>query len=193
MIVTLGGFVSNGPSLTGGALAFKARGCPPICCANRFPPRPLRGVQARLHGPDNHRATRLPDDVLNPENRQKDDVMTIMQTIEAGRTDAVALLIAGLESEFGAGAARALADRFLAAEDSDFHWDARLSERWLGCYESIDEEDLELDRIAIVGRLDGEWFTAICIVDGEGMPHGMIARRSFESEQAARKAHGDAR
>lgn len=35
------GLVSYLPSETGGGAAFKARGFPPICCANRFPPRPL--------------------------------------------------------------------------------------------------------------------------------------------------------
>jgi hypothetical protein len=35
------GLVSYLPSVTGGGAAFKARGFPPICCANRFPPRPL--------------------------------------------------------------------------------------------------------------------------------------------------------
>ena len=33
----------DGPSVTAGAAALKARRYPPICCANRFPPRPLRG------------------------------------------------------------------------------------------------------------------------------------------------------
>ena len=36
----------DSPSMTGGEAAIKARGCPPICCANRFPPRPLRGASA---------------------------------------------------------------------------------------------------------------------------------------------------
>ncbi len=35
------GLVSYLPSVTGGGAAFKARGCPPIFCENRFPPRPL--------------------------------------------------------------------------------------------------------------------------------------------------------
>jgi len=32
--------------MAAGGAAIKARGCPPICCANRFPPRPLRGACA---------------------------------------------------------------------------------------------------------------------------------------------------
>lgn len=38
------GLVSGLGIMTGGGTALKARGCPPICCANRFPPRPLRGT-----------------------------------------------------------------------------------------------------------------------------------------------------
>jgi hypothetical protein len=119
--------------------------------------------------------------------------MGMVQSIEAGAVDAVSVLIAGLESEFGRGAGEALKDRFLAAEDADFHWDARVSERFLGSYCSLDEEDFELDRVAIIGRLDGIWFTAIVIVDGEGLAHGMTARRGFRSEKSSREAWLDAR
>ncbi len=119
--------------------------------------------------------------------------MGMIQTIEAGSVDAVTMLIAGLESEFGRGAGEALAEIFLAAEDTDFHWDARVSERFLSAYHSLDEEEFDLDRVAIVGRLDGIWFTAIIIVDGEGQPHGTIARSAFRSEKAAREAWAHAR
>ena len=114
--------------------------------------------------------------------------MTGMTIIHSGASDAVSALILSLEREFGTDAGRALADRFLAAEDTDFCWEARVGERHLGAYESLDEEDIELDRVAIFGRLDGTWFTGICIVDGEGRAHGMIGRRQFGSGKAARKA-----
>ena len=52
----------------------------------------------------------------------------------------MATLIAGLEIEFGRGAGEGLAQHFLDAEDADFRWDARDSERWLGSYESGDED-----------------------------------------------------
>ncbi len=48
--------------------------------------------------------------------------------------------------------------------------------------------DFELDRVAIVGRLDGKWFVGTSIVDGEGQAHGLIGRRTVESEQAAWEA-----
>lgn len=123
--------------------------------------------------------------------------MTMVLTIDAVNGDAVSALIAGLDREFGQGAGRGLAGHFLAAEDIDFHWDARASERWLSAYAGVDEEELELelelDRVAIVGCLADVWFTAICLVDGEGRSHGMPARRSHSSEWAARKAFGDVR
>jgi hypothetical protein len=100
----------------------------------------------------------------------------------------LAALAAGLEIEFGRGAGEALAQRFLEAEESDFVWEARVSERWLGAYESAEDEDFELDRVAIMGRLDGRWFVAVSIVDGDGNAHGLIERRSFRSERQAREA-----
>lgn len=114
--------------------------------------------------------------------------MAAFQQIGSGSDRVMAALIAGLEIEFGHEAGAALAARFLAAEGPDFHWDARVSERWLGAYESVCDEDLELDRVAICGRLDGEWFAATCIVDGEGMAHGMIGHRVFRTERQARRA-----
>ena len=114
--------------------------------------------------------------------------MTMFQTIGAASDRVLETLKAGLEIEFGRGAGDALAQRFIDAEESDFLWDARADERWLGAWESIDEEDLALDRIAIVGRLDGRWFVAVSIVDGDGNPHGLTGRRSFRSEAQARAA-----
>lgn len=114
--------------------------------------------------------------------------MTMFQPVSVASDRVMAALVAGLELEFGRGAAEALAARFIAAEECDFTWDARVEERWLGTYESLDNEDFELDRVAMIGRLDGRWIVAVCIVDGEGLAHGMIGRRDFSSAQAARKA-----
>lgn len=114
--------------------------------------------------------------------------MTIMQTIEVRGHDAITVLIAGLESEFGKGVGAGLAERFMAAEEIDVHRDAKVLERFPGARRSLDDENVEMDRVAIMGRLDGLWFTAIVIVDGEGRAHAMIAQRRFRSERAARKA-----
>lgn len=114
--------------------------------------------------------------------------MTMFQPISHSSDRVMAALVAGLELEFGRGAADALAQRFIAAEESDFTWAARIEERWLGAYEAFAEDEFELDRVAVIGRLDGRWFVAVCIVDGEGMAQGMIGRRSFATARAARKA-----
>lgn len=114
--------------------------------------------------------------------------MTMFQPISKATDRVMAALVAGLELEFGSSAAAALAVRFLAAEEVDFTWDARVEERWLGAYEALAEDVFELDRVAMIGRLDGRWVVAVCIVDGDGGAHGMIGRRSFSKAQAARKA-----
>jgi hypothetical protein len=102
-------------------------------------------------------------------------------------------LVSGLEIEFGTSAGRALAERFLDAEEVDFHWDARGQERWLGSYEGgFEEQELELDRVAIQGRLDGKWFVATMIVDGDGHPHGMLGKHMFPTRKAAEEAYGSA-
>lgn len=104
----------------------------------------------------------------------------------------MAALVSGLELEFGRGAGEALAHRFLDAEEADFRWDARIEERWIGSCESPNGEEYELDRIAICGRLDGKWFCATMIVDGEGQAHGMVGCRQFRSLVRARDAMLDA-
>lgn len=114
--------------------------------------------------------------------------MTMFQQVSVASDRVVAALVAGLQLEFGTPAAEALAARFIAAEECDFTWDARVEERWLGSYEALEEDDFELDRVAVIGRLDGQWVVAVCIVDGDGSAHGMIGRRSFSKVRAARKA-----
>lgn len=114
--------------------------------------------------------------------------MSMMQTIGMASDRVMAALISGLEIEFGRGAGEALAQRFLDAEEVDFHWDARILERWIGSYESLDDDDPELDRIEIFGRLDGRWFVAMMIVDGDGNAHGMMGKRTFRLQGQAEAA-----
>lgn len=106
----------------------------------------------------------------------------------------VRTLVRGLSGTVGAAAATVLAARFLEAEEADVLWDARLAERWIGRYESLDgDPEAELDRLAIIGKCGDDWFVAIVIVNGEGHPDGLIGRRSFsdfsEARQAFSKAH----
>jgi hypothetical protein len=186
------GLVSYSPSVTGGGAAFKARRCPPIFCENRFPPRPLARRFAWASGPDSRAAARLLICVLDFGNRFEECVMATISSISESADRVMATLIAGLQIEFGSRAAEGLAYHFLEAEEVDFHWDARISERWLGAYGAQDDDELELDRIQILGRLDGRWFIATCIVDGDGNARGMLGCRDFSSENAARKAFSDA-
>lgn len=118
--------------------------------------------------------------------------MGMVQSIGTASDHVMSALTAGLEIEFGRGAGEALAHRFLEAEETDFLWDARLEERWLGSYESIENDDLELDRIAICGRLDGRWFAGVLLVDGDGLAQGTIAKRFCRSRKSAHEAMADA-
>lgn len=119
--------------------------------------------------------------------------MTTVQSISHASDRVMAALITGLELEFGRGAAEGLAERFIDAEESDFCWDARIAERWLGAYATEIEDEFELDRIAIMGRLNGRWFVAVMIVDGDGMAHGMMSKRMMASRHAAQLAYANLR
>lgn len=119
-------------------------------------------------------------------------LMTQVSSISEASDRVMAKLISGLEIEFGSRAAQGLAQHFLEAEEVDFHWDARKSERWLGAYKAQDDNEIELDCVTIIGFLDGRWFVATCIVDGDGNPHFMLGCRKFRSKKAARKAFSDA-
>jgi len=114
--------------------------------------------------------------------------MGMVQSIGTASDRVMQALVAGLELEFGRGAGEALAHRFLEAEGADFHWDARLQERWIGAYDSLDDAQIELDRVKILGRLDGWWFVAMMLVDGDGHPHGMMGKRTFSNAIDARNA-----
>lgn len=114
--------------------------------------------------------------------------MTVFQPIARVSDRVLATLIAGLEIEFGRGAGEGLAQHFLGAEDADFRWETRVEERWLGAYESDDDDDFWLDRVAICGLLDAKWFTAVMIIDGDGNAQGMLGCREFGSRKAAYQA-----
>lgn len=113
-------------------------------------------------------------------------------TASAAVVDRVmAALITGLEIEFGRDVGKALAHRFLEAEETDFLWDARVEERWIGAYDSTNDGEIDLDRVRIFGRLDGAWFVAVMIVDGDGLPHGLMEKRKFGRREQALAAFAD--
>ncbi|MBC2665725.1 hypothetical protein H7F51_09325 [Novosphingobium flavum] len=122
----------------------------------------------------------------------KEMIMGMFQPISVASDRVMAALVSGLEIEFGHGAGEALAHRFLEAEEADFLWDARDQERWIGTYESSDDEEIDPDRVRILGRLDGRWFVAVMIVDGDGNAHGVMGKREFGRRQQALAAFADA-
>ncbi|RJF90307.1 hypothetical protein [Sphingomonas cavernae] len=117
--------------------------------------------------------------------------MTAIPTIERVKDDPFPALVSDLEIEFGTAGIEALATYFLEAEAADFHWDARMNEQHLGAYESVDGDDFELDRVAIIGWIAGRWYVAACIVDGDGAVHDMIDLQHFESAGQAEGAFDD--
>ena len=89
------------PSMTGGEAPIKARGRPPICCANRFPPRPLRGAALRAAA-----LTAAPPPVPRTpfsmvRTKCKEVIMGMVQGIGTASDSVVATLVAGLEIELG--------------------------------------------------------------------------------------------
>lgn len=109
-------------------------------------------------------------------------------SINPGAAGTFERLVAGLQAEFGMAAAEGLARQFIEAEDADFYWDARTAERWLGAYESLEIEDEMLDRIAIIGELDGQHFVAVMIAADRKYVQAMLGLRRFGSAEEAREA-----
>jgi hypothetical protein len=196
MTAGVGGARLDKPSMTAAGAVLKARGCPPIFCENRFPPRPLRGAALRSAA-----LTTAPSPVFFTmfsmrRTEAKEMIMGMVQPISEASAKVMdrvmAALVSGLEIEFGQSVGEALARRFLEAEESDFLWDARVQERWIGAYESADDDEIELDRVRIFGCLDGKWFVATMIVDGDGNAHGVMGRREFGRRNQALAAFADA-
>ena len=98
-------------------------------------------------------------------------------------------LVSGLESAFGRNAAEGLARHFIEAEDGDFYWDARERMRFLGGWESIDEDqDEALDRVVVAGVLDGRYYVAVLVMDGWDAVQGLLGVRHFDDRAVADKA-----
>jgi hypothetical protein len=198
------GLVSVLPIMTGGAAALKAGGpsnfaaqeerakraslSVPIATKS-VPPPPLSRRFAALTTAAPPACSKL---FSNLGTAFEEVIMTHFSSKSQVSDRVMAKLISGLEIEFGSRAAQGLAQHFLEAEEVDFHWDARQSEWWLGGYQTEDDEEIELDRILIRGVLDGGWFVATCIVDGDGNPHGMLGCRNFADEKSAIEAFDNA-
>lgn len=71
----------------------------------------------------------------------------------------------------------------MRAASGDHHWERRIGAYWSGA-----KDGLELDRARIEGRLNGRWFVAVAIIDGEGNAPGMMGKRVFGGAIGAQKA-----
>lgn len=98
-------------------------------------------------------------------------------------------LVSGMEGAFGRNAAEGLARHFIEAEGAEFYWEARVRERWLGAYESLDCEKVEvLDRVAVFGLLDGLYYVAVVLVQPLGGVDALLGQRPFERREDAERA-----
>ena len=97
-------------------------------------------------------------------------------------------VVEALRAEFGA----IQSAHILEAEAADFLWEARVRERYLGQHFDVafelEEDALELARIAILASLDGRWHVAACLIDGEGSAVDLLWKRSFERREGAEAA-----
>lgn len=55
-------------------------------------------------------------------------------------------------------------------------------------YLSLEEDELELARVAILAFLDGRWHVSACLVDGEGRAVDLLWKRSFDDREEAQAA-----
>ena len=119
--------------------------------------------------------------------------MNIISARHGGSGDAYARLIEVLRCELECADIAAIADRIFESEKAEFHWESRLQERYLGQHFTMDEDDLDLSRIAVLSFVAGRWHAGICIVDGDGCATEMLWIRSFDEHQDAQDAFARAR
>ena len=114
--------------------------------------------------------------------------MTMIAVNLIGVEDGYSTLVEGLRLELGCRDVGAIAECIVAAEACDFHWAARVRERYLGQYFGVEEGGLELSRVAIMSIFGGRWHSGLCLVDGEGCAVDLLWLRSFEGPEEAETA-----
>ncbi|HWC56973.1 MAG TPA: hypothetical protein VG434_08415 [Sphingomicrobium sp.] len=123
--------------------------------------------------------------------------MTIISAIPGGSGDAYARLVEGLRMELGCSDVASIADRIFEAEKAEFHWEARVRERYLGQHlpTGLGDEDAgeDVSRIAILSFAAGRWHAGICLVDGDGCAVDLLWLRSFEHHEDASETFARAR
>ena len=135
--------------------------------------------------------------VPDPEDIEKETAMTIISATLGSSGDPYARLVEGLRMELGCNDIAALADRIFEAEKADFHWQARVRERYLGQHFPLDfaDEDANEDvsRMAILSFVAARWHAGICLVDGDGCALDLLWLRSFDRRDDAAEAFARAR
>lgn len=123
--------------------------------------------------------------------------MTIISAIPGGSGDSYSRLVEGLRMEFGCADVGVLAERIFEAERVDFHWNARVRERYLGQHfpDEFGDADAgeELSRMAILSFVAARWHAGVCLVDGDACAAQLLWLRSFERREDAEEAFTRAR
>lgn len=97
-------------------------------------------------------------------------------------------LIRDLTAELGSDGIGSIVERFIAAEQADFCWDGRFAEMNLGEFESLDDDEEERKRVAVLGYFRAQYYVATCIVDQERHVRALLKVRQFESFESAESA-----
>jgi hypothetical protein len=117
--------------------------------------------------------------------------MTFISDIP-GSGDAYARLVEGLRQELGYADVSAVAERIFEAERAEFHWEARVQDRYLGQHLDVAFDDDhgcdELARVAVLSFVAGRWHAGICLVDGEGCAVDSLWFRSFDERDDAEES-----
>lgn len=98
-------------------------------------------------------------------------------------------LVRDLTKEFGSQGIAAVVERFIEAEQADFCWEGRLTEKPLGPHEdSFDGEEELLELVAILGIFRGRYYVATCVLDSKERLHSMLRLRHFDGFESAERA-----
>lgn len=111
--------------------------------------------------------------------------MTNIATHPHAAFDRFPQLLDSLAAEFGSESLIAIAERVIAAEFADFHWEGRFAEMNLGSCERLDADDATFTQVAIAGYFRGRYYVATCAVDAARRIDRLLTLHHVESLDAA--------
>lgn len=114
--------------------------------------------------------------------------MTDLASITAGAHDPFEGLLASLQREFDGAADMPMAREIVAREAVDFHWEARIEAVRLGAVEALDDDAGLLECWQVLGVLEGRWFVAKLLIDGDHCARNLLGVRRFGSAWDAYEA-----